>query len=92
MCREKNYRHKQAEIDLIVQDGAMLVFVEVKYRASAQFGSPETFVSELQKERIRTAAESYIVEKDYKGEIRFDIVALYSRGKERELLHIKDAF
>ncbi|MDP1996955.1 MAG: YraN family protein, partial [Gallionella sp.] len=34
----QNYRSRFGEIDLIMQDGATLVFVEVRLRRSANFG------------------------------------------------------
>ena len=36
---ERNYRSRRGEIDLIMQDGEQLVFVEVRYRASNRYGS-----------------------------------------------------
>ena len=35
---ERNYRSRYGEIDLIARDGATLVFVEVRARASNTFG------------------------------------------------------
>ena len=37
---EKNFRSRFGEIDLILKDGAYLVFTEVKYRADGSLGYP----------------------------------------------------
>ena len=41
----KNYRCRTGEIDLVMQDGDELVFVEVKYRSQSQYGSAIEFFS-----------------------------------------------
>ena len=40
-----NWRNKHSEIDIIAQDGKMIVFVEVKSRKNNQYGNPEEFVT-----------------------------------------------
>ena len=37
---QRNYRHGRHEIDLVMQDGDCLVFVEVKARSNIAFGTP----------------------------------------------------
>ena len=71
-----NYRYGRAEIDIIAIDKNILVFVEVKYRTSTKFGFPEEFVDKPKVKRIKTAAESYIFEKNWTSDIRFDIVSI----------------
>ncbi len=88
----RNYRYKKSEIDLICQHRDLLVFVEVKSRTSVKFGYPESFVSVNQQKSIIRAAEEYVLENKWKGDIRFDVVAIYfARGQEC-LEHFKDAF
>ncbi len=87
--RTKNYRHKRGEIDLIVQKEDLLVFVEVKLRTSNKFGHPEEFVSENQQDLILKTADQFIAESDWKGKIRFDIIAIDGRN---EIEHFEDAF
>lgn len=78
---ESNYRFGRAEIDLIfLKDEKVLVFVEVKKRRANDYGEPESFVSDQQKERIRAAAEDYIYAINWKKEIRFDIMAISDNG------------
>jgi putative endonuclease len=71
-----NYRKGRAEIDIIALDKKVLVFVEVKFRTSTKFGFPEEFVDKGKVKRIKTAAESYIFEKNWTADIRFDIVSI----------------
>jgi putative endonuclease len=89
---QRNYRFSRAEIDVIARKEGKLVFVEVKTRKSARFGYPETFLSDLQKERIHRAAEAYIVDQAWQGDIRFDIIAILWAGDELSLEHFEDAF
>ena len=88
----RNYRYKKSEIDLICQKDGLLVFVEVKTRSSRSFGNPETFVGESQQQAIMRAAEAYMDESHWGGDLRFDIIAILSRGGEEEITHLEDAF
>lgn len=72
----QNYRSGRNEIDLICKDNNTLVFVEVKYRKNSRFGNPEDFVDAAKLERVMDAAENYIYETDWNGNIRFDVVAI----------------
>lgn len=87
----QNYRHRRSEIDLIVRRNNTLVFVEVKLRRNATFGYPETFVDEDQAERIVAAAEHYLYETDWEGNIRFDIVGITLQPR-LSIEHFEDAF
>lgn len=88
---ERNYRYKRAEIDLIVKSNNLIVFVEVKTRTSTTFGQPEDFVGTKKTENVLAAADHYIFEKNWLGNIRFDIVSI-TFGKTVEIFHIEDAF
>lgn len=89
---QRNYRYRHAEIDLITKKDDLLVFVEVKTRTSTTFGMPETFVEAHQAEKITEAAEEYMEETGWEGQIRFDIIAIIWRGRQSEIEHIEDAF
>lgn len=86
---ETNYRYRRAEIDLVVLNKTLLVFVEVKYRSNQQFGNPEEFVSDNQKKLIIEAADEYIESINWQKNIRFDIVSI---DKEDQIEHFEDAF
>jgi putative endonuclease len=89
--RERNFRHKRAEIDLIVQKDNLLVFVEVKTRKSDDFGFPETFVSASKAQLIVNAAEAYILQHNWQQLIRFDILAITLQAAS-PIVHLEDAF
>ena len=86
-----NYRHSHSEVDLIGQKDDLLVFFEVKTRTNTAFGMPEDFVDEKKAESVIRAANQYIQESDWKGNIRFDIISIVKK-KGMELEHIEDAF
>ena len=86
----RNYRYKHSEIDLIVQQKNLLVFVEVKTRSSSSFGEPEAFVDAKKVSKIFEGAEQYIHEANWKGNIRFDIVSV-KIGANPEIVHFEDA-
>lgn len=87
----KNYRYKHAEIDLVVRKDKFLVFVEVKTRNSVSFGEPETFVTSKKAAKIMEGAEQFIVEHNWHGNIRFDIVTV-KPGNPPTIDHFEDAF
>ena len=78
---ETNYRFRRAEVDFIALfEEELLVFVEVKNRSRLDYGQPETFVSKAQENRIKQAAEDYIMAINWKKDIRFDIICLDAQG------------
>lgn len=89
---ERNYRHGKSEIDLIAQGEGLLIFIEVKTRSSNTFGFPEEFVSENQQKAIIRAANHYVEKIDWKGDIRFDIMAIIVKQTVMQIEHLKDAF
>lgn len=89
---ERNFRFKKSEIDIICSIDGLLIFVEVKARSTKSFGEPETFVSENQKCSVVRAAEHYVIEKHWEGDIRFDIIAIYKDKERQEINHFEDAF
>ena len=89
---EKNWRYLKAEIDLIAQKDDVIVFVEVKTRSSANYGDPESFVSDKQQKMIINAAHQYIIKNDIESEARFDIISIVISNKKEDIKHIEGAF
>ncbi len=90
---ERNYRCRQGEIDLIMQDGESLVFIEVRYRKTTGFGSPAESVTPSKQRRIIMTANHYLQSKNNANmpPCRFDMLAIV--GKEQQNIDwIKDAF
>ncbi len=89
---ERNYRYKKSEIDLIACRDRWLVFVEVKLRTSTAYGFPEEFVDYHKKKMIFHGALHYMVEKDWQGNVRYDIVAIHLLNGKPQIHHLEDAF
>lgn len=88
----KNYRHKRLEIDLIAKKDGLLIFIEVKTRSKILFGQPEEAVNDKKAARIIEAADYYIYEQDWIGDIRFDVISVTLSGKTHKIHHFEDAF
>src|SRR2546429_6613981 len=58
---ERNYRTRRGEIDLIAEDGRMLVFVEVKVRLDDRFGGPAAAITRAKPARIARLSQQYLV-------------------------------
>jgi putative endonuclease len=88
---ERNFRTRAGEIDLIMQQGNTLVFVEVRFRQSCHYGSPaETVTAHKQQRLIHTAAH-YLQRHRLDLPCRFDIVAISGSRQER-IEWVQDAF
>jgi len=88
----RNYRFRHAEIDIIAKKNKILVFVEVKTRTNTSYGMPEEFVDATKRRLIMKAAENYIFDHDWHGDIRFDVVSLVINQNTTRIQHIEDAF
>ncbi len=55
-----NYRCPWGEIDIIAQEGAELVFVEVRTRRSSDYGSPQESITPEKVEHLHAAAQDYL--------------------------------
>jgi putative endonuclease len=75
----RNYRtpHRGGgEIDLIMREGATLVFVEVRKRASRDFGGAAASVGPAKQRRIVFAARHYLMRAADPPPCRFDVVSV----------------
>jgi len=70
----RNYRCRGGEIDLILRDGASLVFVEVRERAGSGFGGAVASITAVKQARIRLAAQHYLTRHGLDLPCRFDAV------------------
>jgi putative endonuclease len=86
---DTNFRCRGGEIDLVLRDGEHLVFVEVRYRRSAAFGSPLESVDARKQQRIMLAARHYLARRGNRDACRFDVVGMDGSGR---LEWVKDAF
>ncbi|MBQ4179030.1 MAG: YraN family protein [Elusimicrobia bacterium] len=76
------------EIDIIAKDKKTIVFVEVKYRKTKEFGTPAEFVTKSKQNKVIKTALCYIKQNKIKADIRFDVISIC----QTEIEHIKNAF
>ncbi len=90
----RNYRPGggEAEVDIIARDGTTIVFVEVKSRASAAFGSPDRAIGSDKQKRIVSAARRYAARAGIEwNQVRFDTISIVF-GNAPSIVHQQDAF
>ena len=73
---ERNFRCKVGEIDLIMRDGATLVFVEVRARADGRHGRAAASITPAKQRRLTRAAERYLQRLRTLPPCRFDVIAI----------------
>lgn len=88
---DRNYSCRYGEIDLIMQDKKILVFIEVRSRQTSAYGSSIETVDPHKQSRIIRSASHYLQSKHLYDQVdcRFDVVGLNKVGN---IVWIKDAF
>ena len=92
---EQNYHCRRGEIDLIMQDQQTLVFIEVRYRKNARFGSALESVDHRKQAKIITTAEHYLLQdQQHYVDYRFDVIAIMPDPLQQkpEITWLKNAF
>jgi len=90
---ERNYRCAAGELDLIVLDHRVVVFVEVKTRTGDGFGSPFEAVEFRKQRKMIQAAQYFLAEKKLQQrDARFDVVGISWPGRDPMVEHIESAF
>ena len=87
-----NYHYGHLELDIVAQEGDELVIVEVKARSGLRYEHPSEAVTNSKIKRIVEAAEGYILDKNWEGETRFDVITVIFFGQNFELEHFRNAF
>ena len=74
---ERRYATERGEIDIIAEDGDTLVFVEVRARATAEFGRAADSVTDAKKRQVARMALEYLSRHQISNRpCRFDVVAI----------------
>lgn len=90
---ERNFYYNHGEVDIVAKDGDELVFVEVKFRRTPKFGTPEEALTPKKQELLRRTAEGFVVERNMENiSCRFDVVAIQLENGEKKISHYKNAF
>jgi putative endonuclease len=90
----RNYHCRCGEIDLIMLDTSVLVFVEVRYRHSDRYGSGADSVTTTKQRRIVSAAKQFLRRHPHHDmrPARFDVVSIGHGAAGVELDWIRSAF
>lgn len=88
---QRNFHCRHGEIDLIMQDGQTLVFVEVRYRRNAYHGSALESITSTKQSRIITTAQHYLMQSGWPHNCRFDAIGV-TAGSTDQTLWIRVAF
>jgi putative endonuclease len=91
---ERNWRCSDGEVDLVLRDGDVIVFCEVKTRSGSGFGPPASAVGYRKVRKLRQLATRWLNESGmHAQEIRFDVVeVLPQRRGAPGVAHIRAAF
>ncbi len=87
----QNYRGRYGEIDLIMQDGATLVFIEVRLRSNENFGGAAASIDTRKQQRIIRTAQQYLATLNRIPPCRFDALLL-NDTPERGVQWLRNAF
>ncbi|MEX1196654.1 MAG: YraN family protein [Pseudohongiellaceae bacterium] len=86
-----NYHCRAGEIDLIMQDGDTLVFIEVRFRRSGLRGSPVETVTPAKQRKLIRCARHYLMSHRLQDAVpcRFDVLGI---GPGNRMTWIRNAF
>ena len=88
----RNLRSSLGELDLVAEDGRVLVFVEVKARRNDTLGGAIHAVHQRKQEKLIRLAAQYLARRHIKDRLcRFDVVLLQGAGAP-QIEHIQNAF
>ena len=89
----RNYKPgADSEIDIIARQGDLVIFVEVKSRTSAEFGSPDRAIDQEKQKHIVRAARAYVNRAAIEwNQVRFDTISVIFTDPP-SIIHQQDAF
>lgn len=73
---ERNMRWRRGEIDLVMRDGATLVFVEVRQRTSRRYGGAAASIDAAKRARLWRSAQYFLCRYAAPPPCRFDAVCI----------------
>ena len=88
---ERDWKSGKRDLDIIAQDGNVIVFVEVKTRRNRLYGEPEESVDYHKLQNLQQAISHYVKFKHIHQEIRFDIISIVGTvGTDPDIQHIQN--
>jgi putative endonuclease len=90
----RNYRIRGGEIDAVMREGTLIVFVEVKQRSSDAFGGALEAVTVQKMNLLRRAALHYMVNELHADDLpcRFDLLLVHGDAQINRLDWLQNAF
>jgi putative endonuclease len=88
----RNFRCRLGELDLVMRDGAQLVFVEVRSRSSRDYGGPIETITKTKQKRLLRAAAYYLQKTACTAPCRFDAVGITTDNGVDHVEWINNAF
>lgn len=91
---QNNFRARGGELDVVAMDGAALAIVEVRYRASDQFGGGAASITVAKRQRIIRAARALLATQPLLARLpaRFDVVEVSGSADALDCHLIRGAF
>lgn len=90
--RHRNWRQGCLELDIVAARRGKLHFIEVKTRAKNSLTTPEQALDPRKIKAFVRAAEAYLAENPFEGEVQFDLIAVeIVPGKSPELRYVENA-
>ena len=90
----RNVRYRDGELDLVMQAGEMLVFVEVRQRRNAKFGGAAASVTPVKQQRLWQAAQRFLLDNPawQRAPCRFDVIAIDGTNQDARINWLQNAF
>jgi putative endonuclease len=90
---QRRFRSGHRDIDLVVERGGVVAFVEVKARRSDRFGDPVEAVNWRKQKELGRSARVWIARHGRVGEAyRFDVVGVLVEPGRVRIRHVAGAF
>ena len=86
-----NYRRRFGEIDLILQEGEVHVFVEVRLRSSTTFGGAAASIDARKQAKLVRTAQHYLTQQKRIPPCRFDAILMQS-ADGNDIEWVRNAF
>lgn len=89
-----NANYRFGELDLVMRDGATLVFVEVRYRRDAGFGGGAASVDDRKQRKLVKAAQAFLLAHPRYADApcRFDVMDASGDPRQPAFDWLHDAF
>ncbi|CUS39959.1 YraN family protein [Candidatus Nitrospira nitrificans] len=91
---DRNVRTTLGELDLVAEDHGVVVFVEVKGRATDAFGGALLAVDHRKRVKLTKLAAQYLAQRHWSDKVcRFDVVLVQGESSGRKRIeHLQNAF